>query len=150
MRSYPRNTPEAVSRIVALVLISDGHVSRKELETLNALHGVHPLGFDPQALPAVVQTLCEDLLMEGFDGRSLLAHMGDGLLQSMLSEVDDPQLQEQVLSLAESIVDADTFHSDSETAMLSAIAKAWQTRAPNASPAYASTRRRALALACSA
>ena len=30
MRSYPRNSPEAAARIVALVLISDGHVCSSE------------------------------------------------------------------------------------------------------------------------
>ncbi|MDH4418178.1 MAG: TerB family tellurite resistance protein, partial [Acidovorax sp.] len=34
MRSYPRNSPEAVARIIALLLISDGHVSRSELDAL--------------------------------------------------------------------------------------------------------------------
>ena len=34
MRTYPRNSPEAAARIVALVLISDGHVCRSEIETL--------------------------------------------------------------------------------------------------------------------
>jgi len=30
MRTYPRNSPQAAARILALVLISDGHVSRSE------------------------------------------------------------------------------------------------------------------------
>jgi hypothetical protein len=37
MRSYPRNSPEAAARIVALVLICDGHVCRSEVETLHRL-----------------------------------------------------------------------------------------------------------------
>lgn len=150
MRSYPRNSPQAVSRLVALVMISDGHVSRCELEALHTLHGVRPLGVDPQTLPAVVQTLCENLLMEGFDGRTLLAHRGDGWLQSMLSEVDNPQLQAQVLALAESIVDADRLRLDSEIAMLSAMARIWQASPVIASPANARTDRRELVPACAA
>ena len=67
MRSYPRNSPEAAARIVALVLISDGHVSRSEFETLHQLKGAGDLGLEPQNMPGIVQTLCEDVLMEGFD-----------------------------------------------------------------------------------
>ena len=34
MRSYPRNSPQAAARIVALLLIADGHVSRSEMDAL--------------------------------------------------------------------------------------------------------------------
>ncbi len=34
MRSYPRNSPQAAARIVALLLIVDGHVSRSEMDAL--------------------------------------------------------------------------------------------------------------------
>jgi hypothetical protein len=35
MRSYSRNSPEAAARIVALVLIADGHVCRSEFDVLH-------------------------------------------------------------------------------------------------------------------
>ena len=47
MRSYPRNSPEAAARIVALVLISDGHVCRSEIETLHRLQIERELGLAP-------------------------------------------------------------------------------------------------------
>ena len=34
MRNYPRNSPQAAARIVALLLIADGHVSRSEMDAL--------------------------------------------------------------------------------------------------------------------
>ena len=34
MRSYPCNSPQAAARIVALLLIADGHVSRSEMDAL--------------------------------------------------------------------------------------------------------------------
>ena len=37
MRSYPKNSPQAAARIVALVLIADGHVSQSEIDALNHL-----------------------------------------------------------------------------------------------------------------
>ena len=64
MRTYPRNSPEAAARIVALVLISDGHVCRSEVEALNQLDGARDLGLEPDNMPGIVQTLREDLLME--------------------------------------------------------------------------------------
>ena len=92
MRTYPDNSPEAAARIVALVLISDSHVSRSEYEALTQLNGVRELGLEPRHMPGIVQTLCEDMLMDGFDGRSILSHVGDGLLASLMAEVDEPRL----------------------------------------------------------
>ena len=128
MRSYPRNSPQAAARIVALILISDGHVSRSEYEAFNQIEGPLDLGLEPQDMPDIVQTLCEDLLMEGFDGRSILSHMGDGFMVSLMAEVDDPQLQGKVLRIAASVVHADKHLSEGETAMLEAISRHWQNR----------------------
>ena len=137
MRSYPRNSPEAAARILALVLISDGHVCRSEFEALNRSDGVRHLGLDPQKLPGIVQTFCEDLLMDGFDGRSLLSRVEDGLMASLLAEVDAPQLRAQVLRLAESVAHADKHLSEGEAAMIQAISGIWQTSPVNTGPATA-------------
>ncbi len=127
MRSYPYNSPEAAARIVALVLISDGHVSKSEFESLNQLDGTRDLGLEPHNMPGIVQTLCEDLLMAGFDGRSILSYLDDGTLARLMAEVDEPQLQSKVLSVAACVVNADQHRSDGETAMLDAISRHWQT-----------------------
>ncbi len=145
MRSYPRNSPDAAARIVALVLISDGHVSSSEFESLNQLDGVRDLGLEPDNLPGIVQTLCEDLLMEGFDGRSIMSHVGDSLIVSLINEVDEPQLKRQVLRLAASVVHADKHVSEGEAAMLDAISRIWQTSPFTADVVGAQINRRELA-----
>jgi len=150
MRSYPRNSPEAAARIVALVLVSDGHVCRKEYDTLNQIFAARDLGLDPQDMPGIVQTLCEDLLMEGFDGRAVLSHVGDNLMASLMAEVDDARLQGQVLRIAASAALADKHLSDGETAMLDAIIRHWQARPVQAHAAGARPSLPTVALAGSA
>ena len=127
MRSYPRNSPEAATRIVALVLISDGHISRTEYDALNQPDGVSAFGLAPETMHGIVQTLCEDMLMAGFDGHSILSHIEDGTLAPLLAEVDEPRLQVEVLRVARCAVNADQHHADGETAMLNAISRIWQT-----------------------
>ena len=78
-------------------------------------------------MPSIVQTLCEDLLMEGFNGRSILSHIGDGVMASLMAEVDDPRLQSKVLRVSEKIVQADRHLSEGEAAMLDAICRHWKT-----------------------
>ncbi len=60
MRSYTLNSPEAAARILALVLISDGHVCRSEFEALKQLDGMRHLGLYSEInRPALV--MAEDL-----------------------------------------------------------------------------------------
>ena len=77
MRSYPRNSPEAAARIVALVLIADGHVCSSEFDILQQLGAERELGLEPQLLPHIVHTLCEELLMSGHQAGSLAGQVDD-------------------------------------------------------------------------
>lgn len=65
MRSYPHDSPEAAARIVALVLISDGHVCSSELDILKQLGAERDLGLEPQLPHHIVHTLFEELLVGG-------------------------------------------------------------------------------------
>ena len=129
MRTYPHNSPEAAARIVALVLVSDGNASKSEFEVLNGLGGVRDLGLEPKDMLCIMQALCEDLLMEGFDGRSILSRVGEGLMASLMTEVDDPLLQTQVLQIARSVIHADGHLSDAECAVVDAISRHWSIQA---------------------
>ena len=122
MRAYPRNSPEAAARIVALVLIADGHVCRSEFEALYQLDAPRELGLDVDGLPRIVQTLCEDLLMGDPASGSLLGGVDDSALASLMAEVDEPILQRKVLKLAVAAARADRHLADGE-AMVLAIAR---------------------------
>ncbi|MDZ7812779.1 MAG: TerB family tellurite resistance protein [Ideonella sp.] len=99
MRSYPRNSPAAAARIVALVLIADGHVCRSEFEALDQLDAARELGLSTEGVPHAVQHLCEDLLMVAYSGGSLMAQLDKPTLASIMAEVDDPCCKAEVLPL---------------------------------------------------
>ncbi|HNJ83583.1 MAG TPA: hypothetical protein PLG92_08480 [Piscinibacter sp.] len=55
MRSHPRNSPEAATRLVALAMIADGHLSEGEQTLIDAVRRSWPLvrqRITPQALDA--------------------------------------------------------------------------------------------------
>ncbi|WP_244123163.1 hypothetical protein [Burkholderia gladioli] len=60
MRSYPRNSPQAAARIVALVLIADGHIDRREEQVIETLGIARKLGLGTAEFERIVQALCED------------------------------------------------------------------------------------------
>lgn len=126
MRTYPRNSPEAAARIVALVLISDGHVCRSEIETLQRLQVEEQLGLAPGSFAQVVHTLCEDLLMGAYGAASMMCSVDESTLASLMAEVDDGRLQAKVLLLASAAADADQHLADAEALVVAAARRHWQ------------------------
>ena len=127
MRSYPRNSPEAAARIVALVLIADGHVCRSELDALERLDVHRELGLQPGTLGAVVQALCEDLLTSAYASPTPLSTVDEGILALLMAEVDDPRLRHKVLQLATAAALADNHLADGEELVLRAARHHWGT-----------------------
>lgn len=125
MRSYPRNSPEAAARIVALVFIADGHVCRSEFDVFEQLDGPRELGLEPAGLPHIVQTLCEDLLMGEHRSGSMLGGLDDSGLALLMAELDDPALQRKVLRLAVAAARADRHLADGEAIVLAAARQHW-------------------------
>ncbi len=125
MRSYPKNSPEAAGRILALVLMSDGHVCRSEIEVLERLGAHERLGLSPGAIPRLVQDLCEDLMSGLCATGSLIDGVDDGMLASFMGEVDDPALRARVLEMAEAITAADSHLADAELTVLAAARRHW-------------------------
>ena len=62
MRSYPRNSPQAAARILALAMLSDGHLTMRELDVLDRLNAPAQLGLGRADLHAVLHGFCDDLL----------------------------------------------------------------------------------------
>jgi hypothetical protein len=132
VRSYPRNSPEAAARIVALVLISDGHVCRSEIEALQQLQVEQELGLAPGSFAQVVHTLCEDLLMGAYGSGSMMCSVDEAALASLLAEVDEPGLQAKVLRLASAAAEADRHLADAEALVVTAARQHW--RSGNSTP----------------
>lgn len=141
MRSYPRNSPEAAARIVALVLISDGHVCSSEFDILKKLDAERELGLEPLLLPHIVHTLCEELLLGGYVTGSLMDNVDDSTLASLMAEdASDPALQRTVLRLSLAAVRADGHLAEGETVVMEAARHHWQMVDGEESSATTSTR----------
>lgn len=126
MRPYPHNSPEAAARIVALVLISDGHVSSVEFDILEQLGAERELALEPKLLPHIVHTLCEELLASGYETGSLMSNVDDSTLASLMAEISDPVLQRKVLRLSLAAARADGHLADGETLVVDAARRHWQ------------------------
>ncbi|EHR69031.1 hypothetical protein BurJ1DRAFT_0133 [Burkholderiales bacterium JOSHI_001] len=130
MRNHPTNSPAAAARILALALVSDGHVSKAEIEHLDALQAHRQLGLEREELHAVLHSTCEDLMHHAdlaFHGSARLDEQTLGLL---LDEVSDPALRWTVLQLCFAIVSADGHLADGESVVIDAALERWGVQPP--------------------
>lgn len=134
MRIYPCNSPEAAARLVALVLIADGHVCRSEVDMLERLDAARELGLAPDAMPKIIQTLCEDLLLSADASGSMVAHLDESALAALMAEVTDASLQAKVLDLATAVANADHHLADGESLVLVAASRHWRGAKAQAVP----------------
>lgn len=123
MRSYAVNSSQAAARIVALVLVSDGHLSHEELKAFGALQR---LGLAESDLDDVVRTLTEDLMTFCSSSWSGTACLDENSLRSILDEVKDPQLRATVLEVCDAVMHADLHQSHAENGILGFARSYWQ------------------------
>jgi uncharacterized tellurite resistance protein B-like protein len=125
MRSYHINSPEAASRLVAMALVADGHYSMSEIKTLDRLGAASSLGLAPEAMKAVIDGFCEDLLLAA-QGEWLGSSQIDATTRrQLLAEVSDPTLGAEVRRLCEAVMLADGHLADGEVELMDALARAW-------------------------
>ena len=125
MRTYPTNSPQAATRIIALAMLADGHLCKSELDAVNTLDVQAQLGLKPAEMQAVMHTLCEDLLMTAHGQWEDACKVDADTLAELLTEIDDPALRSNVLRLCVTAVAADEHVADGENAFLVAVAERW-------------------------
>jgi len=125
MRSYPRNSPQAAARIVALAMLADGNLSPAELDALVESDAEALLGLKPGEWHDVVDAFCEDLMSSQHQTLSRTCKIDPDTLRALMSEIDDDALRRNVLDLCVSVIDADAEIVEAEMIVLSAAARDW-------------------------
>ncbi|HEY0957165.1 MAG TPA: TerB family tellurite resistance protein [Roseateles sp.] len=126
MHNYPRNSPEAAARLVALMMIADGNVSPAEVGALRRADAESMLGLPQGGMSVALQTLCEDLLASTTGADGLRWCTSPSLLNTLMQDVDEPALQYKVFAAATSAALADRHLSEAEFLLLKQLADAWR------------------------
>ena len=129
MRNYPRNSPRAAARLVALTLLADGHLCRAELDALERIDAARRLGLTSDELQQVLGDLCADLLAGAQLNWSDACRVDPDTLVSMLDEVVEPSLRELVLQVCVEVAEADRHLADGESIVLAAAVERWGLQA---------------------
>jgi uncharacterized tellurite resistance protein B-like protein len=125
MRSYPIDSPEAVSRLLALTMIVDGHLSPSEMKAMHSSGILQQSAIDEDDFDDVVRDLCEDLLATAARRCSQEVEIDGRLLDGLLGEVEDQALRMSVMKTMLDIVHADSVLDARETLLIERAFKAW-------------------------
>jgi len=126
MRTYPLDSPEAATRLLAMVLVADGHYDLSELRALDRLEVPRRLGLTPEAVKTVIDHFCEDLTHYTHGEWTGSARLDDATRDALIHDIRDRHLQQQILLMCESLALADGRLAEGETDMLDAMVQAWK------------------------
>lgn len=127
MRPYEPNSPEAVARIVALTLVSDGRLDAAELEMLKKVRAYDRMGLDETRFLEVLHAFCHDLLSETRASERECRLDGGDLVQ-LLRDLDDPIKQKVVLRLMLDVIRADGKLHKGESMLFWQAIEHWKMR----------------------
>jgi hypothetical protein len=122
-RRYPRNSPQAAGRIVALALISNGEVKLSEWTELESMQVHEQLGLAREEWYDVVGDLYIDLVGSAAPLADCLNDVR--MIERLLDDVDDLTLQRRVLRLCTAVINADRQVDDGESVVLRAAIQHW-------------------------
>lgn len=125
MRHYPSNSPEAMARIIALALMADGAIDLSELETLKRHQITKELGLDDRQFDKVIHDFCEDMMTFAHHGPSGQLELDQQSIDALLGEIQDPEVQNQLLSAVLHIVNAEGSLLCGEVALVSRAMTCW-------------------------
>lgn len=132
MRQYPADSPRAAARVVALLLVADGAVSRSELDVLMRLRIHERLQLDPVQMKGVFEDLARDLFEFGASW-DCSGGLHPIVVSCALDDVTDPELRRVVLDICHAVAQADCHLAEAECAMLAHALHQWPI--PSCEPA---------------
>lgn len=123
-RGYPRNSPHAAGRIVALALLSNGEVKPPEWAELESMRAHEQLGLTRGEWHDVVGDLYADLVGTATPLASRLVDVW--MIGRLLADVDDAALQARVLRLCAAVINADRQVDEGESTVLRVAIDRWE------------------------
>lgn len=134
MRHYPRNSPESVSRIVALAMVADGRLDPAELDMLTRSNALERIGVSEERFLKVLKEFCADLLAHRKLPSGEECRLGHEDIARLLGELDTPERQQAVLRIVLDLIRADGRLHESESMLVLQALDQWRLRLADIAP----------------
>lgn len=123
LRTYPKNSPEAIGRIVAMAMITDAKVDAREIRALDESGAWTMMGLDRQRFAVIARDYLRDL-SESTPGDAIRL-VDVERINAMLDEIDDRDARLRACAVMLEIFSADREAADVEWAVLNHVMKRW-------------------------
>ncbi|HZR01793.1 MAG TPA: hypothetical protein VFA81_01315 [Burkholderiales bacterium] len=124
MKSYEKNSPEAISRVLAMMMITDAKLDDSEIEVLDELRVFDIIGISRARFSGVVQDYCAELMEEGApDGKIRL--VDKQRIDEIIGLVDDHAKRVNTCGMMLNIANADGLLHDTELAVFKYVLDRW-------------------------
>ena len=122
MRNYEVNSRQAVGRLLALTMITDGDLADCETRELLNTDVIRQIGMGEDEFRGLLDELCTDLVRSA---RRKVVKIDLALIDSLLSEVTEPALRYTLLEAMWHVADADGRLASAEAILLNRATMKW-------------------------
>ncbi|QDQ28565.1 hypothetical protein FNU76_20640 [Chitinimonas arctica] len=136
MKKYPANSPEAMARLLVMLMMSDGNFDPREIDSLETLHIYEALGISRTRFIEVLHAYCNDLSDEA-DEQGRIQLVDRQRIEDLLDTVTEPKKQLLLATLSLDMAKADRSISDPELAVYSHMLERWHLTLDDIEAAYA-------------
>ncbi|MCA3131201.1 MAG: hypothetical protein ACK5YW_08460 [Betaproteobacteria bacterium] len=117
MKTYPADSPEAMARVLAMVMLADARLDDRELQALERLDLLRLIGLTREQFSQVVKDYCDELLAAGAAGGKINL-MDKARIDTIVDGVQDERKRTDAASMALILMKADQQFHDAELALL--------------------------------
>lgn len=136
MKQYKQNSPEAMARILAMLMVADGSMDDRELELLDKLNIYGILEIDRKKFIDVLHAYCNDL-SDSADADGTV-HLVDRVrIDELLDCVDEPKKRLLLCAMALDMSKADAEFSELEMAIFTHMLDRWHLTLEDIQTAFA-------------
>ncbi len=124
MKQYVANSPEAMARIIAMMMVTDGELHDSEIGFLDGIDAFRHLGLSRDQFTEVARQYCSDLQLE-CDPEDRITLLEPGRIDAMAALITDFHKREVVCAQLLGVIDADGDVDGSETAFFRYLLNIW-------------------------
>ncbi len=136
MKKYGANTPEAMARLVIMVMMSDGNMDLREVDELEKLHIYEALNIPRQRFITVLHDYCNDLSDEA-DEEGRIHLIDRERIDDLLDFVTDSQKRLMVAAMVLDIAKANKTITEPELAVFTHMLERWHLTLNDIEAAFA-------------
>jgi uncharacterized tellurite resistance protein B-like protein len=124
MKTYAPNSPEAISRVIAMMIVTDAHIDDLEIAALDRADAYKLIGISREDFMRVARDYCSDLVAEAHElGETLL--IDPDRVDNVIDCVDLDEHRIMIARLMLMVMAADRVQKESELTLLDHVFERW-------------------------